>query len=164
MRGGTADREPLATLHARRVLHLPDCTSQTAARMGRLIEATPADIQNLARLCVLVLEPLRDALDRPIVITSGLRPEWLNAEIRGSKTSAHVTGRAADIKVPGMTPLEVCQMVRTLMLPVDQCIHEFPPQGWTHIGIAAEGTQRRNQFLTARVVNGKTIYESGVNA
>lgn len=144
---------------------LPEfCTSQTAARLGRSIEPTESDIINLTRLCRTVLEPLRAALGRPIVITSGLRPQWLNAAIGGSKTSAHMDGRAADIVVPGMSPLEVCRKVGELGLPVDQCIHEFPPHGWCHVGIAAEGEPARNQYLTARVKNGRTTYEIGVNA
>lgn len=140
------------------------CTSQTAARMGRLIEPTPLDVQNLTRLCVLVLEPLRETLARPISISSGLRPPWLNAAIGGSKTSAHLDGRAADILVADMKPFEVCQLVKLLSLPVDQCIHELPPQGWTHVGIAPEGGKRRGQFMTARLINGRMVYENGVSA
>lgn len=140
------------------------CTSQTAARLGHIIEPSERDILNLTRLCETVLEPLREDLKRPIVISSGLRPIWLNAAIGGSKTSAHMDGRAADIVVPGLSPLEVCRRVGELALPVDQCIHEFPPHGWTHLGIAKEGESPRNQYMTARVSNGRTVYEIGVNA
>jgi hypothetical protein len=140
------------------------CTSQTAARLGRVIEPTASDVRNLRRLCVTVLEPLRLDLGRPIVISSGLRPEWLNIMIGGSSSSAHLDGRAADILVPGLTPLEVCQRVGALRLPVDQCIHEFPPQGWTHVGISVDGEAPRKQFLTARALTGRTVYEPGVHA
>ena len=140
------------------------CTSQEAARRGRAILPTDTDTQNLARLCATVLEPLRMELGRAIVISSGLRPPWLNAVIGGSPTSAHLDGRAADILVPGLTPFEVCERVAALRLPVDQCIHEFPPQGWTHVAIPAAGEVPRIQYLTARVVSGRTIYESGVHA
>jgi len=138
--------------------------SQTAARMGRVILPTEADIRNLTRLCVAVLEPLRIDLGRPILITSGLRPAWLNAAIGGSKTSAHMDGRAADIDVPGLTPLDVCERVRALSLPIDQCILEFPPHGWCHVGIAQEGARPRNQYLTARTVSGRTVYSMGIAA
>lgn len=138
--------------------------SQTAARMGRAIEPSATDIRNLTRLCVEVLEPLRIDLRRPIHVTSGLRPVWLNQAIGGSTSSAHVDGRAADIQVPGMTPLEVCQRVVELGLPFDQVIHEFPPSGWCHIGIAKEGAQPRGDQRTARVLSGRTVYELGVNA
>lgn len=138
------------------------CTSQTAARMGRAIEPTTDDLQNLARLCVSVLEPLREALGRPIHVSSGLRPLWLNSAIGGATSSAHIDGRAADIEVPGMSPLEVCRKVLALNLPVDQVIHEFG--SWCHVAVAKAGERPRNQPLTARVVAGRTAYESGVNA
>ena len=139
-------------------------TSQTAARMGRVIEPTELDVRNLARLCETVLEPLRVALGRPLIITSGLRPLWLNESIGGSKSSAHMDGRAADIQVHGLSPLQVCQKVAELRLPVDQCIHEFPPAGWCHVGIAPPDARPRNQYMTARVLSGRTVYELGVNA
>ena len=140
------------------------CTSQEAARRGRIILPTDSDTQNLARLCATVLEPLRMAVGQPIVISSGLRPPWLNAVIGGRPTSAHLDGRAADILVPGLTPLEVCERVAALGLPVDQCIHEFPPKGWTHVAIAPAGEAARNQYMTARVHAGRTLYESGIHA
>jgi zinc D-Ala-D-Ala carboxypeptidase len=138
--------------------------SQTAARMGRAVEPTESDVRNLTRLCVTVLEPLRIDLRRPIHISSGLRPVWLNQLVGGSTTSAHTDGRAADIEVPGMSPLEVCQRVVALQLPVDQAIHEFPPNGWAHLGIARDGEAPRNMLLTARVLSGRTVYERGLNA
>lgn len=138
--------------------------SQTAARIGRVIEPTQGDIRNLTRLCVTVLEPLRIDLRLPVHISSGLRPDWLNRAIGGSTTSSHMDGRAADIEVPGMSPLAVCQRVIALGLPIDQVIHEFPPNGWCHVGIAKEGEQPRNQLRTARVLGGRTVYETGVNA
>jgi zinc D-Ala-D-Ala carboxypeptidase len=138
------------------------CVSQTSARRGKRIEPTEAEIHNLTRLCVTVLEPLRIDLGRPIVVTSGLRPLWLNQAIGGSKTSAHMDGRAADIVVPGMSPLEVCRRVCELRLLVDQCIYEFGE--WTHLGIAPYDARPRDQYLTARVLNGRTVYEIGVNA
>jgi zinc D-Ala-D-Ala carboxypeptidase len=136
--------------------------SQTAARMGRAIEPTESDIRNLTRLCVTVLEPLRIELRLPIHITSGLRPQWLNQAIGGSNSSAHMDGRAADIQVPGMTPIAVCQRVVALGLPIDQCIHEFG--SWCHVGIAAVDAQPRNMALTASVIAGKTVYAKGLNA
>lgn len=137
------------------------CTSQTAARMGHVIEPTESDTRNLTRLCIDVLEPLRIDLRRVMVVSSGLRPLWLNKAIGGSRTSAHMTGCAADIQVPGMSPIEVCKRVKELELPVDQCIYEFGQ--WTHLGIAPAGIRNRKEFLTARVINGTTHYEQGIN-
>ena len=58
----------------------------------------------LKRLAVEVLQPIRDAWDKPIVVTSGYRCPKLNACVGGVKNSQHVLGQAADIKAS--TPAE----------------------------------------------------------
>jgi zinc D-Ala-D-Ala carboxypeptidase len=136
--------------------------SETAARMGRVITPTTQEVVNLTRLCQTLLEPIRARLGRPIVITSGLRPQWLNETIGGSKTSAHMRGFAADVKVVGMTPAVFCKWVQNNYeaegWPVDQCILEF--NQWTHLGIAEEP---RQQFLTATHLPGVgTKYWPGI--
>lgn len=100
-------------------------SSDTATRQG--INNAPGDLEtdNLRRLCMLVLEPLRAAIGRPIVVTSGYRSPALNVVIGGSASSDHCFGRAADIKVPEMPALEVCEAIRILDLPYKQVIHEF---------------------------------------
>lgn len=139
--------------------------SQTAKRMGRDIVPTPDIIENLRLLCILVLEPIRVKLQRSIVISSGYRPEWLNVAIGGSKTSNHMRGYAADIEVVGMSPVVFSKWVEHNAplegWPIDQCILEFPPNGWTHLGIAEKP---RGQFLTAKSEAGRTIYLNGLVA
>jgi zinc D-Ala-D-Ala carboxypeptidase len=138
-------------------------TSETAARMGREIVPPPDVLTNLQRLCQQVLEPIRVKLDKPIVVTSGYRPDWLNKAIGGSRTSAHMTGNAADIKVVGMKPADFCRFVQQHApmdgWPIDQCIHEFGQ--WTHIGTA---TAPRAQYLTAKSESGETMYLQGIHA
>jgi len=79
--------------------------SDVATRMGKSIEPTPAIQNNLARLCLLVLEPIRAELGMPVRVLSGYRPIWLNTLVGGSAKSEHVDGRAADIEVVGMSDL-----------------------------------------------------------
>ena len=135
--------------------------SETAARMGR--EVIPTDLQwfNVERLCNDLLEPIRNRLGRVMVITSGVRPDWLNLAIGGSATSAHMDGLAADVKVAGMTPTVFARWVQNNGFVVDQCIKEF--DSWVHLSVAKAGEKPRQQFLTARKVNGKTVYEQGIN-
>lgn len=130
--------------------------SQTAARLGREIVPTPEQLSNLTRLCESLLEPIRVRLQRPIVITSGLRPPWLNELIGGSPRSAHMDGLAADVKVVGMSPSVFQRWVRNQGFTLDQCIEEFGQ--WAHLSVAAAGATPRQQFLIARTVNGKTTY------
>jgi zinc D-Ala-D-Ala carboxypeptidase len=55
------------------------------------------------------LQKLRDTLGKPVVITSGYRTITYNKKCGGIATSLHLKGMAADIKVSGMTPLQVAQ-------------------------------------------------------
>lgn len=131
--------------------------SQTAERHG--IDMTPPEhvIENLTELCVEVLQPIRDGLNSPIVISSGYRPRRLNTLIKGSKTSQHCFGRAADFSVIGMTPFAVCQEISLFSLSYDQLICEF--NRWVHIGIAKEP---RGQHLTATRQDGEVVYLPGL--
>lgn len=138
--------------------------SETARRMGRPIVPGPDIVNNLRRLCLTLLEPIRVKLARPLVITSGYRPDWLNVAIGGSKTSNHMQGFAADIKVVGMSSPTFARWIENNWLtegwPIDQCILEFPPNGWVHLGIAEKP---RGQFLTASSQNGRTVYTTGLH-
>lgn len=135
--------------------------SQDAARYQ--IDNTPGveEVAQLRRLCVYILEPLRAALDRPVVVSSGYRNRELNAMVGGAKRSHHVQGRAADITVPGLSALEICQAIVDLELPFDQCIHEFGR--WCHVSVAEEVMAAPRQTLTARHSLGKVVYEAGLN-
>lgn len=140
--------------------------SETAARMGREVDATEGVAFNLQRLCNLVLEPVREYVERPIVITSGYRPEWLNNVVNGSKTSAHMSGCAADIIAPGMPASVLANRIAFMaamlgdVMQIDQLILEFGR--WVHIGIAEEGNEPRGELLTARYVDGRTVYDPGI--
>lgn len=55
-----------------------------------------------------LLEMIRERFG-PVTITSGCRCELHNASVGGSKFSQHKLGRAADIQVKGVPPLDVQQ-------------------------------------------------------
>lgn len=136
--------------------------SQTAQRMGRSIIAPPDVVANLARLCELLLQPLRTQLGRPITITSGYRPDWLNAAIRGAPQSDHLTGSAADFVVAGMTAHQASAAAARLLVdaPFQQIIHEFG--SWTHISLAPHGRVARRQVVTAYHDGIQVRYAPGV--
>lgn len=74
--------------------------SATARKYG--IDNTPPKeaVENLKALCVHTLEPLRDALQLPVVITSGYRTKALNSMLaHSSERSQHMLGQAADFYV-----------------------------------------------------------------
>lgn len=146
--------------------HFPLCEltrSQVAIRRG--IDNTPneAQIANLTRLCQGLLETVRVAVGgRPITVDSGFRNAQVNALVGGASNSSHLQGLAADVLVPGLTPLEVCWVVQNGRFPaLDQCIFE---QSWTHLSIAPLGVAPRQQFLTAIFKPEGVVYLQGIRA
>ena len=74
--------------------------SATARQYGIVNEPPPEAVENLKALCVNTLEPLREALGLPIIITSGYRTKELNDIIvHASRKSQHMSGQAADFYV-----------------------------------------------------------------
>lgn len=139
--------------------------SETAERHGIPIIVHPGSeiFKNIQRLCVVVLQPLRDALG-PVTILSGHRPASVNKLVGGDKNSFHVLGLAVDIVVAGYTPLQVCQWIRDNIPGFDQLIHEFGR--WTHVGLAAANQPPRREVLTAvKITSGmkkQTRYIPGI--
>lgn len=54
-----------------------------------------------------LLQKLRDKLGKSIIVSSGYRCPAKNKACGGAKRSQHMLGKARDIKVSGLTPLEV---------------------------------------------------------
>jgi hypothetical protein len=140
--------------------------SQTAARHGIDVAVIEGGViySNLRRLCLHVLQPLRDALG-PVHVTSGYRPPKLNRLIGGSSTSQHQYGQAADIVVSGHSPLEVARWLRDHGKAYDQLIHEFGE--WVHVSVPGSGKSPRNERLTAVKVprligKPRTVYVPGL--
>ena len=76
--------------------------SATAMKHGIANVPPPEAVENLRRLCQHTLEPLREKLGLPIIITSGYRTKALNDIIvHASRKSQHMEGRAADFRVSG---------------------------------------------------------------
>lgn len=131
--------------------------SQTAARLG--IDNTP-DSDTLSNLRGLsnFLEVIREKIKRPIYITSGYRSIELNKKIGGSKTSAHISGLAADIVAPSYgTPADLAEVIAALDLEFDQLILEFGK--WVHVSVSENP---RNQMLTAINTSNGVKYKTGL--
>jgi hypothetical protein len=78
---------------------------------GDTVTITPSQRENL-RLLAGQLEALRTDLGAPIVVSSGLRTPAKNTQNNGATESLHLVGKAADIKVPGMDPVDVALAIR----------------------------------------------------
>lgn len=112
----------------------------------------PEDIESLRELAIHILQPLRDAVGKPIRINSGYRSPAVNALVPGSsKTSQHMRGQAADISVQGMTNEQIIAMVRALKLPYDQMIDEQRgSSSWVHLSYNRFASRQRGEWLTRR--------------
>ena len=76
------------------------CVSRKAEEHGIANIPTDEAVANLRRLCEGCLEPLREALGLPVVITSGFRTKELNNLVaHASATSQHIQGQAADLYI-----------------------------------------------------------------
>ncbi len=107
--------------------------SQTANKLGISNIPDPIAVSNLQMLVNNVLQPLRDAMNYPITVTSGYRSKILNEKISGAKNSQHMEGKAADIV--GMNNAQMFNYIKD-HLPFDQLIWEagdnFNPE-WIHV-------------------------------
>lgn len=132
--------------------------SVTGARKG-LDNTPPPQIVDQLILTADRMEKVRSLLgDNPIRITSGYRSPAVNKAVGGSATSAHRTGHAVDFTCPAFgTPAQVAAHLAKHLTGYDQLIEEFGD--WVHIGF---GPGQRMQKLTARKVNGKTVYSQGI--
>ena len=131
--------------------------SATAKRKG--IDNSPSrQVQkNLTALVEKVLDPLREAYGKPIIVTSGYRCEKLNRAVGGAASRQHVKGEAADIRSVQDTPAEnekLYDLIVKLGLPFDQLINEYG-YDWVHVSY---GPRNRRQRLKAVRMNGKTVY------
>ena len=91
-------------------------------------------LDNLLTLIVECLQPIRNKLGKPMVITSGYRNDKVNRLVGGSNTSEHKKGMAADFIINGMTVQAVIEFIRKTGLKYTQLIEEHSKNtSWVHI-------------------------------
>ena len=122
------------------------CYSATAQANG--INNTPNATQRnaLTALVDTVLDPLRRAWGKPILVNSGYRCPALNKAVGGVSNSQHLYGEAADITT-GSPEInrQLYELAVKLRLPFDQLIGE---QGckWLHISHKPTGYNRHQYW------------------
>lgn len=144
---------------------LAEFEQSSTAEARKIQNKIPSEmLQNVSRLAHW-LQILRDRLTQhlgrsvAIRVSSGYRSPALNKAVGGSKTSAHMNALAADINAAGVSVDELFAFIQEHMQdhPIDQVIHEFGR--WVHVGLAADASQNRKQFLYAeKSPAGKTTY------
>ena len=137
---------------------LEEFTKSTVASRLKIDNSVPTELMPNIKLTAAKLELVRQALGKPIIITSGYRCPALNARVGGVATSAHTQGLAVDFHSSFGTPKEICQRLIDAGVQFDKLIQEH--NQWVHIGFST--THNRQQVLTAVKNGGKTIYKSGL--
>ena len=140
--------------------------SEAATRLGVDNTPPPDAVENLRALCEKVLQPLREAMGKPMRVNSGYRGPAANKAVGGSSSSQHCSGEAADIEFDGFDNKKLAQKIVEMKLPFDQLILEFykpgdPNSGWVHVSHKRGGKQR-GQVLRAVTKDGKTAYLPGL--
>ena len=124
---------------------LSELTKSDVAKRNK-INNTPNLIQrqNLIDLVDNILDPLREAYGKPIIVTSGFRNEKLNSLVGGVSNSQHCSGQAVDIRSVEDTVEEnkkIFELAKNL--PFDQLIDEYN-YDWIHVSYSPKN---RRQIL-----------------
>ena len=89
-----------------------------------------------------VLDPLREWWGKPLIVSSGYRCPELNAAVKGSRTSQHMSGQAADIDTGDRQQNKLLFEYIKKNLPYDQLIDESN-FAWVHVSYRADGNNRK---------------------
>ena len=119
--------------------------SATARRMGIPNIPSWRERENLRLLVENVLDPLREAWGKPVIVTSGYRCAMLNRIVGGAANSQHTTGMAADIRTLTDTAADnrkLFDLALDLDLPFDQLIDEYG-YDWVHISYSRYVTRKQ---------------------
>lgn len=118
--------------------------SELAERKGWDNKPSLIASANLIRLAEF-LEKVRKVIGKPLVISSAYRSQILNNAVGSKETSQHRVGSACDFRVGGLSPKEVCEIIKNSDLQFDQCIQEL---SWVHISIPSKPNETpRGQML-----------------
>lgn len=128
--------------------------SSTAKKYG--IDNTPnnTELNNLRELAEVILQPIRNKYGKSIVVSSGYRNLRLNKLVKGSPTSQHVKGEAADIHTVSDTKSDnkkLFELIKDMVLKgeiyVGQLINEYD-YNWIHISLP--NNKHKNQILSIK--------------
>lgn len=115
----------------------------------------------LQELCTTLLEPVRAHFGKPVIVHSGFRCKALNTAIKGSKTSQHMLGQAADFHVAGLELEPVWTWIAQSGLPFGQCILEGAGKtpAWIHLSLGQpyRSVAKCGEVLRIDTATGKVI-------
>ena len=113
-----------------------------------------------------LLERIREHFGKPVTITSAYRTPAHNAKAGGAKFSQHLYGRAADIRVQGVSVEAVAAYAESLM-PDRGGVGRYPVKagraaGWVHVDTRADkarwrGVRPMESIISAIIAGAVTL-------
>ena len=127
--------------------------SSTADKLG--LDNTPnaAEKEKLKKLAIEILQPIRDALGKPIKVNSAFRSEKVNKAVGGVPSSQHRLGEAADLTLGSKEKNKelfelISKMIKDKKLTVGQLINEYG-YSWIHVSLPRKG-KANNQIFSIK--------------
>jgi len=122
------------------------CRSSKADELGIVNLPGHQAAACLERWAVMVGEPARVLLGRPMSPSSGFRNEAVNAAVGGEKDSQHLKGEAVDFTCEDMDT--AFQMLAESPIPYDQIIREHKVgKDWIHLSYTDRHDPRRQALI-----------------
>ena len=107
-------------------------------------------INNARRLAETCLEPVRNRINRPLIVNSWYRSRKYNALVGGKRTSQHIKGEAVDLRLDAdCWKIQLAQLVPLFKTyaDYDQLIVESSPTAhWLHVSHTVRHANR-HQYL-----------------
>ena len=128
--------------------------SQTAERKGIANSPNEIHVMAMESLCYNILERVRAAFAKPIIVNSGYRSVALCEAIGSKSTSQHCDGEAVDIEIQGISNYDLAKYIEK-ELNFDQLILECwdgiePNSGWVHVSYVNDIGNRKDVLTYTR--------------
>lgn len=95
-------------------------------------------------LIVYCLQPIRDKIGKPMLVSSGYRCGEVNKLVGGVSTSQHCKGQACDFTISGMSPSQIIDKIKSYGIEYDQLINEYDQ--WVHISFVKGKNRKQPPF------------------
>jgi hypothetical protein len=114
-----------------------------------LVRPVPSQFATYVRLlATLALQPMRDAIDRPLQILSGYRAPELNRAVDGSSSSQHTLAQAVDVTSHQSEAL-MRWMVENKPAGIGQVVY-YPARQFLHVALVTAKYPQFAPFLSTR--------------